>query len=156
MRRVITREVDVAGSILREHQTTTVFVSPSRYGGPWSGMMMFSQEGWAELDARLADRSIGMQAVRVLVAMLRSVEVHDNNRVRMGRKDLARELGMYPANVSAAIRQLVDCGFVEAPQYKFGYYTISPCFAWYGKTDALRDALRARGRLDDKGMMTAA
>ena len=117
--------------------------------------MMFSNVGIEELHERMADKAIGMQAVRVLFAMIKSVEVHDNNRVRAGRKDLARMLGMSEGNVSGAIRQLVDAGFVERPEYKFGWYTISPCIAWYGKSEDLRAALDARGMLDYHGMMKA-
>ena len=49
--------------------------------------MLLSKDGLRELDARLADGSIGMQAVRVLVAMATSSDYE--NRVRMGQKDLA-------------------------------------------------------------------
>lgn len=156
MRRIITRERDVAGAIVYQHEETTRFTARPRYGGPWEAMMMFSNEGLAELHERMADKAIGMQAVRVLFAMLKSVDLHDNNRVRAGRKDLARMLEMSESNVSGAIRQLLACGFIEKPQYKFGYYTISPRLAWYGKVEDLRCALSTRGMLDEHGMMTAA
>ena len=153
MRTVITRERNGDGSVVYEQRETTRFVAPVRYGGPWEVMMLFSGEGMDELHERLADRSLGMQAVRVLFAMLRTVKLHDGNRVQAGRKDLAKMLGMTESNVSGAIRQLVDCGFVEPPKLKFSPYTISPRFAWYGKTEDLRDALKARGMLAENGMM---
>lgn len=153
MQRIITRERDASGAVVYQHEATTRFLPVPKYGGPWEAMMMFSSEGMEELQARLSDRSLGMQAVRVLWAMLNSVELHDNNRVRAGRKDLARILGMQEANVSAAIRQLVECGFVEPPKLKFAPYTISPRFAWYGRTEDLRSALKQRGMLDQNGMM---
>lgn len=156
MRSVITRERNGAGAVVYEHRETTRFLKNPKYAGPWEVMMMFSGEGVNELDARLADHSLGMQAVRVLFAMLKSVEIHDGNRVRAGRKDLARMLGMNEANVGKAIRQLIDCGFVEQPKLKFSPYVISPRFAWYGRTEDLRCALRDRSMLDEKtGMMAA-
>ena len=115
--------------------------------------MLFSQEGMSELQERLSDRTLGMQAVRVLWAMLNSVELHGDNRVRAGRKDLARILDMSESNVSGAIRQLIDCGFIEAPKLRFDPYTVSPRFAWYGRTEDLRAALKQRGMLDGAGMM---
>lgn len=155
MRRVITRERNEAGAVVYQHEETVRWLRPKGYTGPWKVMMMFSGEGLAELSARLADRSLGMQAVRVLFAMLESVELHDENRVRAGRKDLARALAMQETNVSGALKQLVECGFIEPPKMKFAPYTISPRFAWYGTTDDLRAALKHRDMLDTNGMMKA-
>lgn len=156
MRSVITREVGVNGEIIKETETVTRFVKTPRYDGPWQAMMMFSGEGIEELDARLKERRLGMQAVRVLVAMCKSVKVHTDNRVRAGRKDLAKSLAMREGNVSGAIKQLVDCGFIEKPKLKFDAYTLSPRFFWYGTSDALRVALKERGMLGEDGMMKPA
>lgn len=155
MRRTITQTIDASGKVIVTDTDTTRFLH-DRYRGPWSGLMQISLEGMMILEARMADKTLGIQAVRVLWAMLNSMQVHDDNRVKAGRKDLARILAMHESDISKAIRKLVEIGLVEPPKLKFGYYTISPRFAWYGRTVDLRRALADRGMLDNRGMMMAA
>lgn len=152
MKTTLTKTLKVNGDVAESHTEIERFLLSS-YRGPWRSLMMLSGEGIAELSARLADRSLGMQAVRVLIAMLLSVKLHDGNEVRAGRKDLARELGMTESNVAAALRRLIDCGFIEPPKLRFSPYTISPRFAWYGSTKDLKVALDERGMLSRDGMM---
>ncbi len=104
--------------------------------------MLLSKAGLRELDARLADRSLGMQAVRVLVAMSTSVDFE--NRVRMGQKDLAAHLEMDQSSVSKAVRSLVGLGFIEAPEHSRGYYRVSPRLLWQGGAKTLKRALEER------------
>lgn len=113
--------------------------------------MMISLEGFDELHERLTDRSLGMQAVRVLVAMVKTVE--RDNIVRAGRKDLARMLEMDQSDVSKAMKSLIEAGFIERPKLRFDPYRISPRFAWRGSTTELKRALHDRGMLDARGMM---
>lgn len=130
-----------------------IFSEKRRYAGPWRGMMQISFEGMAELQERLADHTLGVQAVRVLVLMLEHMD--RNNECRAGVKDLARLLKMDQSDVSKALRKLVDCGFVEAPRLRFAPYTVSPRFAWKASADKLKAALASRGMLDKTGMMKA-
>ncbi len=104
--------------------------------------MIFSKAGLRELDRRLADRSLGMQAMRVLVAMATSIDFE--NRVRMGQKDLASHLGMDQSAVSKAVRDLIESGLVEAPAWSRGPYTISPRLLWQGSAKTLKKALEER------------
>jgi len=106
------------------------------------GFMLLSIAGLDELDRRLADRSLGMQAVRVLVAMARSCDYE--NRVRAGQKDLAAHLEMDQSAVSKAIRSLITCGMIEAPESSRGYYRISPRLLWKGSARTLKVALTER------------
>lgn len=116
--------------------------------------MIASYVGLEELLARMGDRSLGMQAVRVLVAMM--AECDYENRVRCGQKDLARKLGMAQTHVSKAIRDLSACGFVENPHGDRGRYVVSPKLCWKGDEESLRRALAERNLLDSQGFMRAA
>ena len=155
MRSMVTRIVNADGEVVREETERDHYHPPRRYRGPWSIMMQMSGEGLRELEECLTRHDFGMQAVRVLFAMLGSLEVHGGNRVRAGRKDLARLLEMDEAAVSKAIKRLVECGFVEAPALRFSPYVVSPRFAWNGTTHDLKTALGDRGMLDRRGMMKA-
>lgn len=116
--------------------------------------MIASYVGLQELEARLADRSIGVMAVRVLLAMMSDCDYE--NRVRGGQKDLARSLNMAHQHVSRAIADLIECGFIERPANGRGAgYVISPRLCWKGDEDSLREALAKRGMLDDNGMLGA-
>jgi hypothetical protein len=106
------------------------------------GFMILSVTGMKELDRRLSDRSLGMQAVRVLIAMATSCDYE--NRVRRGQKDLAAHLDMDQSDVSKAIRVLIECEFIERPQTSRGYYTISPRLMWKGSSRTLKLALQER------------
>lgn len=116
--------------------------------------MLASYVGLEELLARMGDRSLGMQAMRVLVAMMADCDYE--NRVRPGQKDLARKLGMAQTHVSKAIRDLIACGFVENPNNDRGRYMLSPRLCWKGDDDSLRRALSERNMLDREGFMRAA
>lgn len=154
MRQIIRQRMDVDGKVVETERDTTRFVG-ERYRGPWRGLMQISVEGMLELQDRMSDRTLGVQAIRVLWAMLNSVQVHDGNRVHAGRKDLARILAMDESDISKAIRKLIDCGFVEQPKFRFSPYVISPSFAWYSRTPDLKRALKDRGMLGKDGMMRA-
>lgn len=142
------RRRTVSAGVERVEETN---VQWRRYVGPWSVLMQLSGEGMAELSARLADKSLGMQAVRVLFACLLSAS--KENEVRAGRKDLARELGMAESNVHKALRDLVACGFLEPPTLRFAPYVISPRFFWKSNTGDLKRALAARDMLGRDGLM---
>jgi DNA-binding MarR family transcriptional regulator len=116
--------------------------------------MIASYLGLEELLARTGDHSLGMQAVRVLLAMM--AECDYENRVRGGQKDLARKLGMNQAHVSRAIRDLIECGFVENPHNDRGRYLVSPKLCWKGDEDSLRQALSERNLLSAEGYLRAA
>ena len=103
--------------------------------------MMLSQRGVAELAERLDDRTLGMQAVRVLVRMLKHMDFY--NRVEISQKDLALELGMTQQNVSKASMQLVECGFIERMANRRGWYRLNPKFCWKGSAKTLEAELRA-------------
>lgn len=115
--------------------------------------MLTSYVGLDELLERTGDRSLGMQAVRVLIAMM--AECDYGNQVRCGHKDIARKLGMAQSHVSKAIRDLVSVGFIEQTSDR-GRYVISPKLCWKGDEDSLRAALAARNLLDANGFMRAA
>jgi len=116
--------------------------------------MQISFVGLDELQERIADRSIGQQAIRVLLAMMASCDY--NNRVQAGQKDLAKHLAMDQANVAKAINALIACGFVERSENYHARYVISPRLAWKGGEETLRQALAERGMLDADGMMRGA
>lgn len=153
MKKVITRETNGDGEVVYEHEATTRYVRGPRYAGPWRGSLMLSREGLHEVVERMRDHAVGLQATRVLLVMLASLRVHDGNRVPLGRGDLCRETGMSASNVSASLKKLVECGFVEPPPYRHSPYVISPRLAWFGTVEALRLALAERGLLDRQGMM---
>lgn len=100
--------------------------------------MLVSLGGLGELDARLADKTIGMQAMRVLLAMLGCVEY--GNRVQKSQKELAAHLAMSPSEVSKASKRLVDCGFIERLPNRRGWYRIDPRFGWKGDVESLSAA----------------
>lgn len=104
--------------------------------------MMVSQGGLCELENRLADRSIGKQAMRVLIAMLCSVTYE--NRVDASQKEMSAALGMSQQEVSKAIRALIECGFIERLANRRGWYRISPEFSWKGSARTLQHALDER------------
>lgn len=106
------------------------------------GFMLVSKNGLAELGARLADRSLGMQAVRVLLAMAENCDFE--NRVRTGQKDLSRILEMDQSDVSKATKALVECGMVEKPENSRGYFRINPNLLWKGSGKTLKKALEMR------------
>ena len=150
MRTVIERRVE-NGVEIESRTTREIFMTPRRYLGPWRGLMQISFEGMHELHERLADHTLGMQAVRVLLAMLQHME--SDNACRAGVKDLARLLEMNQSDVSKALKKLVECGFLEPPEMRFSPYRVSPRFAWKASVDKLKAALKDRGMLDDRGMM---
>ena len=116
--------------------------------------MIASYVGLQELEARLADRSLGVMALRVLLAMMADCDYE--NRVRCGQKDLARELNMAHQHVSRAIADLAECGFIERPENARGSgYVISPRLCWKGDEASLREALAKRGMLDENGTRRA-
>lgn len=101
--------------------------------------MLLSKRGLRELDLRLADHSLGLQAVRVLIAMASAADFE--NRVRAGQKDLAHHLAMGQSDVSKAIRKLVELGFVLDPEWSRGPYRLSPHLLWQGSAKTLKRAL---------------
>lgn len=107
--------------------------------------------GLRELEERLADRSVGMQALRVLTAMIAACDYE--NVVHKGQKDLARELSMAQQDVSRAVRSLLECGFLEQPGSSRGYYVVSPRLCWKGGEESLRRALADRKMLDKDGYL---
>jgi DNA-binding IclR family transcriptional regulator len=115
--------------------------------------MIASYVGLEELNERLADRSIGLQAMRVLLAMMSSCDYE--NRVRMRQADLSRGLSMARSHVSEAIADLVSSGFVERDSGRGGY-VVSPKICWKGSEDTLRAALAKRGLLDNQGFLRSA
>ena len=104
--------------------------------------MMISQRGLSELEERLADRSLGMQAVRVLMAMLNSATY--GNLVEASQKDISLRLGMSLSEVSKASHALMDCGLIDRMANRRGWYKINPRLAWKGNVESLEQALKAR------------
>jgi transcription initiation factor IIE alpha subunit len=101
--------------------------------------MMLSQRGVAELAQRLADRSLGMQAVRTLVAMLEHMDFE--NRVDISQKDLALELEIDQSALAKASKALVECGFIERMANRRGWYRVSPRLCWKGSAKNLEAEL---------------
>lgn len=114
-----------------------------RVGHPYGDFfMMLSQRGVAELSERLEDRTLGMQAVRVLLAMMRHMDFE--NRVDVSQKNLALALGMGLSDLSRASKVLVECGLVERMANRRGWYRISPRLCWKGTAKKLEEELRPR------------
>lgn len=103
--------------------------------------MMLSQDALGELQERLADKSLGMQAVRVLVAMMQSLDWE--NRVEEPQKAIAARLGMSPQEVYKASKALVDCGFIQRMVDRRGWYRVSPRLCWKGNVKNLEKELAA-------------
>ena len=101
--------------------------------------MMLSQRGVSELSRRLADHSLGMQAVRTLVAMLEHMDFE--NRVEISQKDLALELEIDQSALAKASRALVEYGFIERMANRRGWYRVSPRLCWKGSTKTLTKEL---------------
>lgn len=119
----------------------TVFVQRSaRQAHPYQrrGFLQVSLEGLEELEARFADHTLGMQAVRVLVAMARRADFE--NRVWVSQKDLGAHLKMSQSEVSAAQGRLAECGFLRRSGPR-GFYSISPKLLWKGSARTLKAAL---------------
>lgn len=108
--------------------------------------MIGSQIGLAEV----ARSGIGKGAYRVLYALMSGIEY--GNRIYISQKELAGYLGMKQSAISRAIVELVDAGFLERTQ-KRGQYVVSPRIIWKGRDKDLREALAARGMLDERGYM---
>lgn len=106
--------------------------------------MMLSQDGLAELEGRLADRTLGIQAIRVLVAMMQGLDWE--NRVEPPQKEIAFRLGMSVQEVYKASKVLVECGFVERMANRRGWYRVSPKLCWKGSVKNLETALTERDR----------
>ena len=104
--------------------------------------MMLSQRGVGELNRRLADRTITMVGMRVLLAMLERMDFE--NRVDEAQKELAVELGLAPSDLSRACRLLLECGFLERMGNRRGWYRVSPRLCWKGNVKSLKDAIEAR------------
>jgi transcription initiation factor IIE alpha subunit len=104
--------------------------------------MMLSQDAVGELSERLADHSIGMQAMRVLLVMIGSLDYE--NRVEAPQKEIACRLGMSQGEVSKASAALVECGFIERMANRRGWYRVSPRLCWRGSVKNLDAALRER------------
>lgn len=105
------------------------------------GFVQVSKLGLRELSARLADHTLGVQAIRVLIEM---AEVCDyENRVLLSQKDLASRLRMDQSDISKASNLLVDCGFLERMSHR-GWYRISPRLLWNGSSRTLKTALEER------------
>lgn len=115
------------------------------------GFLQFNVEGAAEVELRLRDHSIGLQAMRVLMTMCARTDYE--NRVQTSQKELGLMLGMSSPELSKACRTLLDCGFIERMSHR-GWYCVSPRLMWRGSTKNLRKALAERGMLDPNGMMT--
>ena len=103
--------------------------------------MMLSQEGLEELQERLADRTLGIQAMRVLVAMMQSLDWE--NRVEPPAKELAARLNMSVQEVYKASKVLVECGFIERMANRRGWYRVSPRLCWKGSVKNLEKELEA-------------
>jgi len=103
--------------------------------------MMLSQRGVAELSERLEDRTLGMQAIRVLLAMMRHMDFE--NRVDISQKDLALALGMDQSDLSRASKVLVECSLIERMANRRGWYRISPRLCWKGAAKKLEEELAA-------------
>ena len=108
----------------------------SSYGNRF---MQLSQDGVAELSGRLADHTLGMQAVRVLLAMIE--ELDWQNRCEAPQKELAFKLGMSAQDVSKASTALVETGFIERMANRRGWYRVSPKLCWKGDIKDQRAAL---------------
>ena len=104
--------------------------------------MMLSQEGLSDLTAQLAARALGMQAVRVLIAMMERADFR--NRVEESHKDLASRLGMSQQDVSKAAIALRDAGLIDQLGNRRGMYRISPRLAWKGDVETLDAELDKR------------
>ena len=101
--------------------------------------MMLSQEGLEELQERLADRTLGIQAMRVLVAMMQSLDYE--NRVDPPQKEIAFRLGMSVQEVYKASKTLIECGFIERMANRRGWYRVSPRLCWKGSVANLEKEL---------------
>jgi DNA-binding MarR family transcriptional regulator len=101
--------------------------------------MMLSQRGVCELSERLGDGTLGMRAVRTLVAMLGHMDFY--NRVEISQKDLALELGMDQSGLAKASRELMECGFIERMANRRGWYRVSPRLCWKGSVKTLAKEL---------------
>lgn len=102
--------------------------------------MMLSVGGVGELRERLVDGSLGMQAVKVLMAMIECADYE--NRIEADQSRLCEMSGMKQSAVSRASRQLMDCGLIERSKYRRGWYRLSPNLAWKGGATNLEKALK--------------
>lgn len=116
------------------------YTEPHPYGA--EGYMIISDKGMAEMQQRMADKTLGLQAVRVLFAMMDACE--QRNRCMIGQKQLVDDLGMRQSAVSRALGELLACGFLERPTSIRGFYAVSPHFAWRGTTKALIEEMKRR------------
>ena len=118
------------------------FESRRREKSPYGvHFMMMSQRGLTEVGERLADHTVTMVGVRVLVAMLRHMDFE--NRVDISQKDLALDLGISQSDLSKASRLLVECGFIERLANRRGWYRVSPLLCWKGSVKSLGKELAA-------------
>ena len=119
------------------------FESRKRERSPYGvHFMMLSQRGVAELAERLADHTVRMTELRVLLSMLKHMDFE--NRVDISQKDLALELGMAQTAVSKASLALLECGFIVRMANRRGWYRVSPRLCWKGSVRTLTKELEDR------------
>lgn len=104
--------------------------------------MIMSRSGFAELKERVRDRSLGMQAICVLYAMLEHVDY--GNRIEISQADLALDLAMSQSDVSKASRALLHAGVIRRHANRRGWYEIDPRMGWKGNVESLEAALQQK------------
>ena len=107
--------------------------------------MMLSQRGVAEISERLADRTLGMQALRVLLAMMSHMDFE--NRVDASQKELSIALGIDQSSLAKASKALVGCGFIVRMANRRGWYRVAPQLCWKGSVRSLEQALKEKDRV---------
>lgn len=109
-----------------------------------ASFMMLSQRGVAEIGERLADRTLGMQAMRVLLAMMSHMDFE--NRVDASQKELSITLNIDQSSLAKACKALIECGFIVRMANRRGWYRVAPQLCWKGSVRTLGEALKEKDR----------
>lgn len=134
MKRNIIGQMDDQGEV---HEGLAVIVTKRWKNGFYSGWFAMGQEAMMAL----AKSDLGLVARRVLDYLLAKLDFE--NRIIVKQSVLAKDLGLHPSNVNAAIRDLISEGVIgKLPDHPAGCYRLNPNYGWKGSAKSHVVALK--------------
>jgi hypothetical protein len=121
-------QVDLdTGEVLGEYVTAVTRKRRSPFGESWMASMLRGFGVFKQFK-RVED-------FRVLFALLEKLDYE--NRILINQADIAKELGMKPSNVAAAIKRLIEAGVIfKGPKAGIhNSYQLNPNYGWRGSTE---------------------
>jgi len=117
-----------------------MFVPMKRRNGFTDGWVAMAQDALSAL----ARAGLGARDYQVLLELLGRLDFE--NLIMVSQVDLARSLGLLPANVNRSIKRLVQLQvLLEGPRIGVSRtYRLNPGFGWKGSAKGHREALKRR------------